>query len=651
LGRDGYKKHAWGSDELLPLKQEGQDWFGLGLTIVDAIDSLYLMGLHEQAAEARDWIETNLHFDVDTNVNLFEVSIRLLGGLLGAYTMSGDSMFLERATDLGERLLPAFASPSGIPYSDVNLKTHKAQNPKWGKHSSLAEVSSVQLEFKYLAHLTGREELRLPAEKVMNLIAALPKEDGLAPIWITPETGKFHGSKFSLGARGDSYYEYLLKQWLITGGTEAQYWKEYQLAMQGVQTHLLGRLVGSKCNNYPRSIHSLTLGSPRSKPGGLLFVGERHEKGFGSSAAKAASSKLTGESCVSPSDLLTRCAGKMDHLVCFLPGVLALGVASRWEQLHQQEDTCTLNPNATAQTPNTMAEALRTFYTKHNPQKLSIIDKAVEIFGDNDDGLNVLLRAKYGADLTSVAWSPNTDSFQGAETAFSSTDSREEAMQQQLMIAEELLHTCYAMYNTTITGLSPEIAHFKFEQKQEAMPWRAHEQADEQQQQQQQQQHQQTTPTAVGEHTLRSSMGKRWFNRTVGDYSEDIEIKDLDAHNLLRPETVESLFILYRLTGDRKYQEWGWNIFQSFEKHCRVSTGGYAGLNHVTKINGAKRDKMESFFMAETLKYLFLLFEEENSAPPTGGGNGSHPKNPGYLLPLEHYVLNTEAHPFLRWHG
>jgi hypothetical protein len=254
-GRNGYKQHAWGADELLPLQQKGSDWFGLGLTIVDAVDSLYLMGMHEQAAEARDWIDSNLDFDKDITVNLFEVSIRLLGGLLGAYTLSGDSMFLEKATDLGERLLPAFASPSGIPYSDVNLKTHKAQNPKWGKHSSLAEVSSVQLEFKYLAHLTGREELRLPAERVMKLISTLPKEDGLAPIWITPETGKFSGSRFTLGARGDSYYEYLLKQWLITGGTEGQYWEEYQRAMRGEW---------APCSYFIQLMHSSTSFTCRS---------------------------------------------------------------------------------------------------------------------------------------------------------------------------------------------------------------------------------------------------------------------------------------------------------------------------------------------------------------------------------------------------
>lgn len=53
-------------------------------------------------------------------------------------------------------------------------------------------------------------------------------------------------------------------------------------------------------------------------------------------------------------------------------------------------------------------------------------------------------------------------------------------------------------------------------------------------------------------------------------------LQPLDAHNLLRPETLESLFVLYRLTGDQKYREWGWQIFNAFEKHTRVPDGGYS---------------------------------------------------------------------------
>jgi mannosyl-oligosaccharide alpha-1,2-mannosidase len=98
-------------------------------------------------------------------------------------------------------------------------------------------------------------------------------------------------------------------------------------------------------------------------------------------------------------------------------------------------------------------------------------------------------------------------------------------------------------------------------------------------------------------------------------------------HNLLRPETAESLFLLWRATKDPIYRERGWAMFLAFDRWCRVPTGGFAGLRDVTSANPAKDDTMQSFWLAETLKYLFLLFKDDDA------------------LDLERWVLTTEAHP------
>ena len=118
----GYKSFAWGHDHLKPLSKSAQNWFGLGLTIVDGLDTLYIMNLKEEFEEGKDWVQNNLSFSVNKDVNLFETTIRMLGGLLGAFHLSRDNVFLERAKDLGDRLLGAFSSASGVPYSDVNLR-------------------------------------------------------------------------------------------------------------------------------------------------------------------------------------------------------------------------------------------------------------------------------------------------------------------------------------------------------------------------------------------------------------------------------------------------------------------------------------------------------------------------------------------------
>jgi len=103
----------------------------------------------------------------------------------------------------------------------------------------------------------------------------------------------------------------------------------------------------------------------------------------------------------------------------------------------------------------------------------------------------------------------------------------------------------------------------------------------------------------------------------------------LDARYILRPETVESLFIAYRLTGDQKYRDWGWQIFQSIEKHCKLEGGGYTSIRNVDRIEGeeGRLDVMETFFLGETLKYLYLMFSDAK------------------VIPLTDYVFNTEAHP------
>lgn len=106
-------------------------------------------------------------------------------------------------------------------------------------------------------------------------------------------------------------------------------------------------------------------------------------------------------------------------------------------------------------------------------------------------------------------------------------------------------------------------------------------------------------------------------------------LQPLDAHNLLRPETVESLFYMYRFTQDKKYREWGWQIFLAFMKYTKIDGAGFSSINNVkSPSNPGYKDKLESFFLAETLKYLFLLFSDD-------------PK----LIPLDKFVFNSEAHP------
>ena len=125
---NGYKKYCWGHDELKPISKTCRDWYDTSLlmTPVDSLDTMILMGLNDEAKTTREYIATHLSFDKDIYVQNFEITIRLLGGLLSGYEMTGDKRLLTLADDLGNRLLPVFESPTGLPYRYVNLKTGKS---------------------------------------------------------------------------------------------------------------------------------------------------------------------------------------------------------------------------------------------------------------------------------------------------------------------------------------------------------------------------------------------------------------------------------------------------------------------------------------------------------------------------------------------
>ena len=174
----GYKTYAWGHDHLRPISKGAQNWFGLGLTLIDSLDTMWIMNLTEDFDEAKEWVAENLTFKINKDVNLFETTIRVLGGLLSAFHLSADNVFLERAKDLGQRLMGAFSSSSGIPYSDVNLKSTRGHAPKWSPDSSTSEVTTLQLEFRDLSRCTDEPQYEEAVAKISDIVHSLEKTDG-----------------------------------------------------------------------------------------------------------------------------------------------------------------------------------------------------------------------------------------------------------------------------------------------------------------------------------------------------------------------------------------------------------------------------------------------------------------------------------------
>ncbi|KAF1982321.1 glycoside hydrolase family 47 protein [Aulographum hederae CBS 113979] len=498
LSWKAYEKHAWGYDEFHPVSKSGRQMVpphGLGWIIVDALDTLILMNLTTELTHAREWVSKTLNYDADHDVNTFETTIRMLGGLLSAHYLStefpdmaplpgvkgsqAEDLYLEKASDLADRLLGAYESNSGVPYASINLHTMKGiPSHTDGGASSTAEVTSLQLEMKYLAKLTGETNYWERAEKVMQVVDDNGVQDGLVPIFIHADSGTFSGSNIRLGSRGDSYYEYLIKQYLQTSRQEPIYLSMWDDTMAGIKKHLI---------TYTKRTN-------------LTILGER------------------------PSGLNGKLEPKMDHLVCFMPGTIALAATG---------------------------------------------GISIEEFNK---------REKTGGEK----W--------------------DQKREDDLQLATELMKTCWAMYKYTPTGLAAEITYFDID----------------------------SPPRMLSDGIPQSP--EELDLDTEAEWKKDLNVHPMDRHNLQRPETVESLFYMWRITGDQKYRDWGWEMFESFMEHTLLSEGGgFTSINDVMSTTPHWRDNMESFWLAETLKYFYLLF------------------GPDSVLPLDTIVLNTEAHPFPRF--
>jgi Glycosyl hydrolase family 47 len=208
---NSYKQYAWGHDELNPVSLTPHDWYPPAvfyMTPIDALDTMLVMGLDAEAADTSRYLLDHLSFDQDVTVQLFEVNIRILGGLLTAYEMTGTPRFLALADELGGRLLPAFDSPTGMPYRFVNLRTGRTSGPE----SNPAEIGTLILEFGTLSRLTGKPVYYDRAKRA--LVALFNRRDGTTGLvgeGINVDTGVWTDTSSHVGGGIDSYYEYLLK--------------------------------------------------------------------------------------------------------------------------------------------------------------------------------------------------------------------------------------------------------------------------------------------------------------------------------------------------------------------------------------------------------------------------------------------------------
>ncbi|KAH7922317.1 glycoside hydrolase family 47 protein [Leucogyrophana mollusca] len=510
----GYERYAFPRDELRPLTNESIDNFnGWGVTAVDSLDTMLLMGLQEEYKRALPMVQqSNFSLPQNLDVPFFETTIRYLGGLLSAYALTNDDTLRAKADVLGTLLSPVFNTTSGFPRFSVDTFSDYG-----GSHNSvgvLAEIASFQLEYAYLGKVTGKKEHVDHATAATRAFAKadLSLSGGMYPTRWDINIGVPVNLHMSTGALADSGHEYTLKQYLLTAKTDKANLEMYIRAT----THI---------------INNLLFISPQRQ---LLYV----------------------------TDIMTwkddvRISHQFEHLACFFPGLLALGVHTL-----PLDRLDTLGINVT--------DLFKDLPVKHR--------KAYEELAH----FNL-------ADL-------------------------------HLWAAQGIAQTCYLTYADQPTGLGPETVQMRSGGPFGEIPWMEAMQV-------WRKRGRKGSPPGVGDK-------RQWAGdhnattakeRDIAANSRDYGVRNQDYY--LRPEAVESFYILWRITGDVRWRHRGWAVFEAIERVAKTPSG-YASVNKVNTLKPKLQDSMPSYFLAETLKYLYLLFTDEDP------------------VPLDKWVFNTEAHPF-----
>ncbi|KAI7986026.1 Alpha-mannosidase I MNS5 [Camellia lanceoleosa] len=257
---DNYMTYAFPHDELKPvaktftdslvelgnlkLEHLPQEYNGSALTLIESLSSLVIMGNNTEFERAVLWLSENLTFDVDARINLFECNIRVLGGLVSAHILATDStnrlvqgkyknQLLILAEDLGQRFLPAFDTPTGLPFAWINLKYGVIENET--TETSTSGCGSLILEMGALSRLTGEPRFESAALRALRKLWSMRSSLNLLGTTLDVETGEWIEYSSGIGAGVDSFYEYLLKAHILFGRDE--FWRMFQSAYLGVQKY------------------------------------------------------------------------------------------------------------------------------------------------------------------------------------------------------------------------------------------------------------------------------------------------------------------------------------------------------------------------------------------------------------------------------
>ncbi|KAK4946407.1 hypothetical protein LTR10_014605 [Elasticomyces elasticus] len=674
---NGYRNHSMPHDELKPISKGSADPFnGWGATLVDSLDTLWIMGLRDEFEEAIDAVaEIDFKTSARKDIPLFETTIRYLGGLIAAYDVSSGKyrILLDKAVELAEVLMGAFDTPNRMPIGYYNWAPSYASQPhRAGTHTVMSELGSLAMEFTRLAQITKEQKYYDAIARITNALEKWQMQTEIPGLW------------------------------------------PLRLDASGCKKPEVVRTVGTKSLSIPVLTDELEADALVKSPAGSGETEDNsatNSKGSGTLRRRQVHAEPARKETPSADDAQPIEEGDEPVLV----------TNTEWAEDYDSVDCA---PQALNYEPHSlvhtygigaMADSTYEYFPKMHallgglsPQYESMYVDSMDavrrellfrpMTKENDD---ILFAAKQDiAPMATESWEKKTTIYEGTHLGcfaggMFALGAKLFGISGDMSIAEKLTDGCVWAYSSTTIGVMPEAFQLVPCDSLTSCTWNEtkwHEALDPNREQRiaavktynlnQQKLHEEAlddvesstdndSPTRVkSDASMRKRDGVSFshedgqLSKTSPSNTDDkLEAAQMDPpgyvprvplshekyvaarimeerlppgytrisgrYYTLRPEAIESVWYMYRITGDESWREKGWNMFDAVDRATKTEVGN-AAIKDVTSQLDEHEDSMESFWLAETLKYFYLLFSEPD------------------LISLDDYVLNTEAHPFKR---
>lgn len=625
----GYKASAMGHDELVPMRGGWKDSFnGWGATLVDALDTLWIMDMKEEFDIAVDQIkEIDFTTSERSDIPLFETVIRYLGGLMGAYDVSRHQypVLLEKARELAEILIGAFDTPNRMPTlyylwaPEFASKTHRSS-----RQAILAEIGSLTVEFTRLAQLTNESQYYDAIARITNELEAIQMSTRLPGLW--PSKLDATGCERPQPAHYSGHFERGLASNVSTIPVPKQSARPVPTDIRSYKHFLDQRDEGGHTkDSEPANYNQMDEKRP-----GTHEIPPQHD-----------CHPIQGKGLFKETFSM---GAEADSMYEYLPKeYMLLG------GLNEQYKTMYEKAMAT-----TREHLLFQPMVKHgrNMRFMATLDIKKSFSMSQPDPVSSKYEGTHLACFTGGMFAIGARLF---------------GIKGDMDIAANLTDGCVWAYESTYTGIMPEsflmvpckknVSPCVWDEnryKDALDPYRAdriatekilaEEQKSKQAKTDGVQGYQTSTPVPFARHRNGILIAGHEHDPAAPPTDHKVNIKArgpmepapgealtssddyikariqderlppgfvrlTNRNYLLRPEAIESVFVMYRLTGNEHWREKGWKMFEGVSKHTRTNMA-HSSIDDVTSMEPHFQDSMESFWLAETLKYFYLLFSD-----------------------------------------